>query len=118
MHEIKLKRIYEHPESSDGFRILVDKLWPRGMKKEAAAVDLWLKDIAPSNELRSWFNHESAKWEEFEKRYRKELGDKEEPLHAIITKAQHHTVTLLYSARDEQHNNAVALLNFIKERKK
>ncbi|MCW8408301.1 DUF488 domain-containing protein [Legionella sp. PATHC035] len=118
MNKIKIKRIYEQAEPSDGCRILVDRLWPRGVKKEDARVDLWLKDTAPSHELRRWFDHKPEKWEEFQKRYAKELEDKEESLQTIIDKAKNQTITLLYSAQDEQHNNALALLELMRARKK
>ncbi|MBN9225972.1 MULTISPECIES: DUF488 domain-containing protein [Legionella] len=118
MSPIKIKRIYEQPGSSDGYRILVDRLWPRGVKKEKADIDLWLKDVAPSNGLRHWFNHEPEKWPEFQERYAQELKNKEEQVQTIITKAKSQTVTLLYGAKDEQHNNALALLELIKSIKK
>ncbi|QMT61091.1 DUF488 domain-containing protein [Legionella sp. PC997] len=116
MHEIKIKRIYEQADSSDGYRILVDRLWPRGVNKEKAAIDLWLKEIAPSNELRQWFHHQPEKWQEFKKRYTGELAEKQEQLTKITTKAEHQTVTLLYSAKNEKFNNAIALLELIKNK--
>jgi uncharacterized protein YeaO (DUF488 family) len=107
---IKTKRIYESPAEEDGFRILVDRLWPRGVQKEKAKIDLWLKEIAPSDELRKWFSHDPEKWEEFKKKYAKELATKQELLNEIRqTEKEKGTVTLLYSARDTEHNNAVAL---------
>ncbi len=118
MHEIKIKRIYEKPDASDGYRILVDRLWPRGMKKETAAIDLWLKEVAPSNTLRQWFNHEPEKWQEFKNRFVEELVEKQEQLATIATKAKSQTVTLLYSAKDEKHNNAMALLELINTTRK
>jgi len=107
---IKIKRIYESAAEEDGFRILVDRLWPRGIKKEKAKIDLWLKEVAPSDELRKWFSHEPEKWEEFKKRYAKELAANQ-PLLKEIRQLEEEkgTVTLLYSARDVEHNNAVAL---------
>ncbi|VVC75387.1 hypothetical protein AQUSIP_06770 [Aquicella siphonis] len=113
MPMIKVKRVYEEPDKSDGFRILVDRLWPRGVKKEKAAVDLWLKDIAPSDSLRKWFNHEPRKWSEFQKRYAKELVDKQELIKSIKKEAKSKTVTLLFGAKESEHNNAVALLNYL-----
>ncbi|MCE0724636.1 MULTISPECIES: DUF488 domain-containing protein [Legionella] len=113
MHKIKIKRIYEKPDYADGYRILVDKLWPRGIKKETAAIDLWLKEIAPSTALRQWFNHEPDKWQEFQKRYAQELTEKQEQLATITSQAKSQTVTLLYSAQDAKHNNAQALLELI-----
>lgn len=112
---IKLKRVYEKPEKSDGFRILIDRLWPRGLSKEKAKINLWLKDIAPSNDLRKWFGHDPAKWSEFQKRYRKELQTNREAikqLKQIIKKEK--TITLLFSASDKEHNNAVALTKILK----
>ncbi|WP_423737538.1 DUF488 domain-containing protein [Chitinophaga caseinilytica] len=106
---IKTKRIYEPPAATDGFRILVDRLWPRGIKKESAHIDLWAKDVAPSNDLRKWFHHDAGNWTEFEKRYRAELkasGAVESLLPEI---RKHKAVTLLYGARDEQHNQAIVL---------
>jgi uncharacterized protein YeaO (DUF488 family) len=110
---INIKRIYVEPDRKDGFRILVDRLWPRGLSKDRAKVDLWLKDAAPSNALRTWFGHDRARWDEFKQRYFKELEDKKEPIQLIVTKASKETVTLLYGAKDEQCNNAVALKEFI-----
>jgi uncharacterized protein YeaO (DUF488 family) len=110
---INIKRIYVEPDRKDGFRILVDRLWPRGLSKDRAKVDLWLKDLAPSNALRTWFGHDRARWDEFKKRYFKELEDNEEPIQLIATKASKETVTLLFGAKDEQCNNAVALKEFI-----
>ena len=118
MTAIKTKRIYEKPQSSDGFRILVDRLWPRGIKKENAAIDLWLKEIAPSNSLRKWFNHEPEKWQEFQEHYAQELASNEELIETITAKAKHHTVTLLYGAKDETYNNAAALLKIINSKNK
>lgn len=112
--EIKIKRVYEAPEKSDGFRILVDRVWPRGMTKEKASVDLWLKEIGPSTSLRKWFGHDPERWTEFKKRYMQELkADKEE----VATLKQHTSkgpVTLVYSAKDEAHNQAVVIREFLK----
>lgn len=112
---IKLKRIYESPkpESGDGTRILVDRLWPRGLKKDQVAVDEWVKELAPSTTLRKWFAHDPAKWEEFKKRYRQELKENAEDFEKIRTVAKHGDLTLLYSAKDTEHNNAVALKEFL-----
>jgi uncharacterized protein YeaO (DUF488 family) len=107
---IKRKRVYDSPTREDGFRILVDRLWPRGMSKEKAKVDLWLREIAPSDELRKRFCHDPDKWRGFQERYERELKDKGEHLRKIKqAEKDHGTVTLLYSARDEEHNNAVVL---------
>lgn len=113
MANIVLKRIYDKPEKSDGFRILVDRLWPRGVKKENAEIDLWLKDIAPSDTLRKWFNHEPEKWPEFQKRYKQELKEKKDLLDLIKDKAKKHKVTLLFASKETEHNNAVALLKIL-----
>lgn len=106
---IKLKRVYEEPSSKDGVRILVERLWPRGLTKKRAAVDLWLKDVAPSPELRKWFGHEPTRWEQFQRRYRRELREKKEAVRLLKQKAREGTVTLVYAARDEEHNGALAL---------
>jgi len=106
---IRLKRVYEKPSREDGVRILVDRLWPRGLNKERAAVELWLKDVAPSTELRKWFHHDPARWKEFQSRYRKELARKKEALDLLKRKSKGQTVTLLYGAQDEEHNQAVVL---------
>lgn len=107
---IKIKRIYEKPSDDDGFRIMVDRLWPRGLSKDKAKIDLWLKEITPSNELRKWFNHDSEKWGVFKEKYRKERESKFE-LIGIIKKLEKENgiITLLYSAKAEEYNNAVAL---------
>ena len=110
---IKVKRIYEQPSKDDGFRILVDRLWPRGLSKAKANVDLWLKDVAPSTELRKWFAHKEERWDEFKKRYFGELGNKNELLDTILEKARSGSVTLLYSAKNDTFNNAVALVEYI-----
>jgi uncharacterized protein YeaO (DUF488 family) len=106
---LKLKRVYEKPEKSDGARILVDRLWPRGLTKEKAALDLWLKEIAPSTELRKWFGHDPKKWRSFRGRYQTELKRDPDNLKLIEDKARAGTVTLLYGARDQEHNEAVVL---------
>lgn len=113
---IKVKRIYEKAEDADGFRVLVDRLWPRGVKKEEAKLDLWLKDIAPSDELRKWFGHDPAKWEEFKKRYKTELSPKGELLNNLIKDAQGKDVTLLYASRETEHNNVIVLKDVLEER--
>jgi uncharacterized protein YeaO (DUF488 family) len=111
---IQVKRVYEPTAKSDGFRVLVDRLWPRGISKEAAKLDLWLPDLGPSTVLRQWFRHDPARWAEFQRRYHAELK-KKSALFATITKqAKTSSVTLLYSAKDEQHNQAVALRSFLK----
>ena len=115
---IQLKRVYEKPSRKDGVRILVDRLWPRGLTKERAAVTLWLKDVAPSSELRKWFGHDPAKWKEFQVRYRKELRQKKDALKLLKQKSEDRTVTLVYGARDEQHNEAVVLRKIVEGRKR
>ena len=115
---IQLKRVYEKPSRKDGVRILVDRLWPRGLTKERAAVNLWLKDVAPSTELRKWFGHDPAKWKQFQVRYRKELREKKDALKLLKEKSQDHTVTLVYGARDEQHNEALVLRKIVEGRKR
>ncbi len=112
---LKVKRIYDPPSPDDGKRILIDRLWARGIKKEDARVDEWIKDISPSTELRKWFGHDPVKWGEFKKRYRNELRDKKEILDRIKNEAKGKTVTLIYSARDEEHNNAVAMKEFLEK---
>jgi uncharacterized protein YeaO (DUF488 family) len=107
---IKLKRVYEQPDTKDGERVLVDRLWPRGLTKEKARVDLWLKEIAPSTELRRWFGHDPAKWMEFKRRYRAELKGNKEQVARLKDEMEKGPVTLLYGARDEEHNEAVVLL--------
>jgi uncharacterized protein YeaO (DUF488 family) len=109
---IKIKRVYETPENGDGFRVLVDRLWPRGLTKEKAALDLWLKEIAPSTELRKWFSHDPEKWKEFQKKYHKEL---KENMEAVSTLKEHlkGPVSLLYAAKDEKHNEALVLKNYL-----
>jgi uncharacterized protein YeaO (DUF488 family) len=108
MH-IRIKRVYLQPDTEDGRRILVDRLWPRGLTKEKARVDLWLKEIAPSTELRKWFGHEPEKWKEFQSRYRMELRKNEEQVSLLKKEAAQGPVTLLYGAKDEEHNEAVVL---------
>jgi uncharacterized protein YeaO (DUF488 family) len=115
---IHLKRAYERPSKADGERVLVERLWPRGLTKTRAAVDLWLKEVAPSPELRKWFGHDPQKWEQFERRYWKELQGREEALDLLRRKAQQHTLTFVYAARDEEHNGAVALKAFIERGKR
>ncbi len=110
---VSLKRVYEPPKRSDGTRILVDRLWPRGLTKEKARVDIWLKDVAPSTELRKWFGHDPEKWNEFRKRYRAELRDRKEALAALRAAAKKSQVTLLFGAKDTEHNEAVILRHYL-----
>lgn len=109
MMDIRIKRVYEAPAKEDGYRLLVDRVWPRGMTKEHAHVEEWLKDIGPSTELRKWFGHEPPKYSEFKKRYRQELEAMPELLAHIRATAKKQRVTLVYSAKDEEHNQAVVL---------
>lgn len=109
----KIKRVYETPDKKvDGRRILVDRLWPRGLTKEKASVDLWLKDIAPSTELRKWFDHDPAKWKEFKVRYKRELKANNEQVSLLKEQMKKGRVTLVYGARDEEHNEALVLKEF------
>ena len=117
MEVIKIKRIYEAAEDSDGFRILVDRLWPRGIKKEKAKIDLWLKEIAPSDSLRKWFHHEPEKWGEFQQRYLGELKEKKDCIETILAEIKKSPVTLLYSAKDQLHNNALVLKVYLSKQK-
>lgn len=114
--EVKVKRIYEAPDPSDGTRVLVDRLWARGLTKEKAALDLWLKDIAPSTELRKWFSHDPAKWEEFQKRYRAELETNDAAVARLREELRKGPVTLLYGARDQEHNEALVLRDYLVRR--
>ncbi len=107
--EIKIKRVYNKPDREDGKRILVDRLWPRGLTKEKASIDLWLKEIAPSTELRKWFGHNPEKWKEFGKRYSGELKKNEEQVSLLKEQLKKGTVTLVYGAKDEEHNEALVL---------
>ncbi len=112
---IKTKRIYEKPGKDDGWRVLVDRLWPRGMKKVNAHVDVWMKDVAPSDALRKWFGHEPEKWSEFQKKYRSELTKKKVLVVQLKKMAKEHvTLTLLFGAKDEEHNQAVVLAAALK----
>jgi uncharacterized protein YeaO (DUF488 family) len=115
---LQLKRVYEKPSRKDGLRILVDRLWPRGLTKERAAVKLWLKEVAPSTELRKWFGHDPAKWRQFQVRYRKELREKKDTLELLKQKSEEHTVTLVYGARDEKHNEALVLKSVLEAPRK
>lgn len=111
---IKIKRIYDVPEESDGFRVLVDRLWPRGLSKSAAESDLWLKEIAPSTELRKWFGHDVGKWDLFFKRYIVELENNRDIVDVLLLNSSE-TITLLYSAKDARHNQAVVLADYLND---
>lgn len=115
---IQTKRVYEKPSKEDGFRVLVDRLWPRGLTKEKAHVDLWMKEIAPSDELRKWFHHEERNWSEFVKKYKTELAKKKELLNELKKLGNEHgTVTLLFGSKDEKQNQAVVLASLLKGNK-
>ena len=116
MSEVKIKRVYDAPDGDDGTRILVDRLWPRGLTKERACVDLWLKDIAPSTELRKWFGHDPAKWEQFRERYHRELEANVNLVSLLKEKLKGGTVTLLFAAKDAEYNEAVVLQEWLNRR--
>ncbi len=116
---ILVKRIYEPAVEQDGFRILVDRLWPRGISKERAQLGLWMRDIAPSNELRKWFGHEAGKWLEFQERYRAELATRSDLLDSLLgLEQEHQVITLLFGARDQEHNEAMVLLDVLNSRRR
>lgn len=113
---INLRRAYDAPGTGEGTRYLVERLWPRGIRKESLKMDAWLKDVAPSTELRKWFSHEPGKWDEFQKRYTAELESHPDAWQPILDAARHGQVTLLFSSRDTEHNNALALKEFLERR--
>ena len=113
MHRISVKRVYEPASKADGFRVLVDRVWPRGVTKQRAKVDVWLKSVAPSTELRKWFDHDPRKWSGFKKRYFAELDAGPPGLDELVSRASASVLTLVFSARDEQHNQAVALRDYL-----
>lgn len=113
---IQTKRVYEPATEADGRRFLVDRLWPRGIKKESVRLAGWLKDIAPSDQLRKWFQHDPAKWDAFQKRYRAELDARSKAWEPLLKAAQNGSITLLFGARDIEHNNAVVLKGYLQER--
>ena len=110
---IRIKRVYEAPEATDGWRILVDRVWPRGMSKERVRANLWIKSVAPSTELRVWFNHDLSRWRAFKKRYYIELGKNPDGMKKLLDAIDQGSVTLLYSAKDDKHNQAVALKDYL-----
>lgn len=110
---IRLKRVYETAAEEDGYRVLVDRLWPRGLSKERAKVDLWLKEIAPSTELRKWYKHDPAKWDEFRQRYNQELDSQPEAVKQLVDLAKQQRVTLVYGAKNEEFNQAMALKEYL-----
>ena len=111
--QIKIKRVYETPADDDGSRILVDRLWPRGLTKDKAHVDLWLKEIGPSTELRKWFGHEPEKWDAFRKSYLTELEEKGDLIDILLKRASEGPLTLIYAARDQEHNEALVIKRFL-----
>jgi uncharacterized protein YeaO (DUF488 family) len=113
---IQIKRVYDQPAKDDGARFLVERLWPRGMKKDALHMDAWCKNLAPSADLRRWFSHDPAKWEEFQRRYRTELVDNPAACQPLLDAAKQGNITLLYSAHDTEHNNAIALKSYLEEK--
>lgn len=113
--DIRTRRAYDTPARNDGTRVLVDRIWPRGVSKDELELDDWMKEIAPSDDLRKWFDHDPDKWEEFQKKYRKELDGKE-AVEDLLKKVRDGRVTLVYGASDEEHNNAVALRDYLKEK--
>ncbi|AGK58152.1 hypothetical protein HYPDE_32393 [Hyphomicrobium denitrificans 1NES1] len=117
MEYVQIKRVYEPPQKADGCRVLVDRIWPRGLSKHDARIDLWMKDIAPSTELRKWFNHDPARWKTFQERYRAELRQLSEKLNELRARAQKERITLVYGAKDTEHNQALVLQNVLMGRK-
>ena len=115
---IKTKRTYDKPQAEDGFRILVDRIWPRGLKKTDVRMDLWQKDIAPISLLRKWFKHDESKWNEFKNRYYQELQNKGESIRLLLEKAEKDTITLLYSLKEDKYNNAIALKEYLETKLK
>ena len=113
---IKIKRVYEHPDPADGTRILVDRLWPRGLSKEEAKVDIWLKEIAPSTELRIWFAHDPKKWIQFQSRYLDEIKHHDEDFQTLKKHVARGPVTLVYGAKDDEHNQAVVLQRLLRSK--
>jgi len=112
---ISLKRVYDPPAKEDGYRVLVDRLWPRGLSKEEARIDLWLKDIAPTNELRQWFKHNPHKWNEFRTRYFRELKQRADEIGQLKNRSEAGRLTLLYAAKDTENNNAAALKEYLEK---
>ena len=113
--EICTKRAYEEPEKGDGYRVLIDHIWPRGVSKEKASLDEWAKELAPSGELRKWFDHDPERFEEFRRRYRSELEERRERLAELRERTRSGPLTIVYAARDEEHNNAVVLAELLRE---
>jgi uncharacterized protein YeaO (DUF488 family) len=116
MDKLKIKRAYDPPSPTDGTRFLVDRYWPRGMKKENLGIEAWLRNLAPSGELCKWFGHDPARWEEFSRRYAAELEEKKDLWQPLLERLADSEITLLYGARDEEHNNAVALREYLRKK--
>ncbi len=115
---VSVKRVYEPADKGDGFRILVDRLWPRGLSKRSGSIDLWLKDVAPSTDLRKWFAHDVTKWKDFKQRYLEELTEKADDKRTLKgLEKEHGTITLLFAARDEEHNQAVVLRSWLSRKR-
>ena len=110
---VRVKRIYQPPEPADGYRLLVDRLWPRGVSRESLSLDAWMREVAPSSELRRWFGHDASRWREFKRRYAVELGTRQDLVAEILSLARDRPVTRIYSARDTDHNQAVALAEYL-----
>jgi uncharacterized protein YeaO (DUF488 family) len=115
---IRIKRTYDPPSPRDGWRVLVERLWPRGMKKDTLAADAWLKEAAPSTALRKWFNHRVDRWDDFQRRYRAELAENPDSWRPILAISQRRPVTLLYSAHDDEHNSALVLREYLMKQRK
>jgi uncharacterized protein YeaO (DUF488 family) len=113
---VRTKRVYEDPDPEDGTRVLVNRLWPHGVSKEEAHLDDWMEDIAPSDDLREWFDHDPDRWNEFRKRYHSKLDDRPDEVQKLLEHTRSETLTLVYAAADEEHNNAVALADYLTER--
>lgn len=113
---IRLKRAYDEPEESDGYRILVDRIWPRGVSKEELQLDEWMKEVAPSDELRKWFDHDPEKFDEFRKRYYQELDSNSESVSQLATMARDQDITLIYGAKDREYNQAIVLKEYLKKK--
>lgn len=116
-NRVWIRRAYEEPTSNDGYRVLVDRMWPRGVSREDLAIDDWVKSIAPSDELRKWFDHDPDRWDGFKDRYRSELDQHDEELQDLVARAREGRITLVYGARDTEHNNALVLAEVIEQRR-
>ncbi len=112
---VRVKRVYDQPAKADGYRVLVDRLWPRGLKKSEARIDEWLREIAPSTTLRKWFKHDPSRWKEFKEKYAAELDGHREQVETLVREARRRNVTRLFSAKETEHNNAVALKEYIEQ---